>query len=425
MNTVSRKNLFILSFTLLVVMLGYGMVMPIMPFYIEHFGAGGTELGWLMSTYSLMQLICAPIWGILSDRYGRKPILAIGVLGYAITLFMFGLAKTFAMLFIARSLSGILSSATMPTAMAYIGDNTPQKEKSKGMGQLGAMVGVGVILGPLMGGYLSTDSLSLPFFVGSGLATFALLLVIFLLPESKPASSSTGELLLSNEQTSTLQPDSTNPEQKRPRVIDIYLRVILSPAGILLLLIFMMSFGMTNFQGMIGLYAVDKFAFNTKQVGAIWMVMGIMLILVQGGLTGPLSQKLGELTLIRIGLFGGAIGFVLVALAVNYTTTLLAIGFFIFTLALIGPALNSYISNFAGEHQGTVMGLNSAFTSLGRVVGPLWGGYIYDINNAYPFFSGAATLLLGLLVSFIGLQKQITGSTTREQDQVEDNGEHP
>lgn len=407
MNTVSRKNLFILSFTLLVVMLGYGMVMPIMPFYIEHFGAGGTELGWLMSTYSLMQLICAPIWGVLSDRYGRKPILAIGVLGYAITLFMFGLAKTFAMLFIARSLSGILSSATMPTAMAYIGDNTPQKEKSKGMGQLGAMVGVGVILGPLVGGFLSTDSLSLPFFVGSGLAFISLLLVIFLLPESKPASFSTGKLSPSNGQTSTLQPDSTNPEQKRPRVLDIYLRVILSPAGILLLLIFMMSFGMTNFQGMIGLYAVDKFAFNTKQVGAIWMVMGIILILVQGGLTGPLSQKLGELTLIRIGLFGGAIGFVLVALAVNYTTTLLAIGFFIFTLALIGPALNSYISNFAGEHQGTVMGLNSAMTSLGRVIGPLWGGYIYDINIAYPFFSGAATLLLGMLVSFIGLQKQV------------------
>jgi len=425
MNTVSRKNLFILSFTLLVVMLGYGMVMPIMPFYIEHFGAGGTELGWLMSTYSLMQLICAPIWGILSDRYGRKPILAIGVLGYAITLFMFGLAKTFAMLFIARSLSGILSSATMPTAMAYIGDNTPQKEKSKGMGQLGAMVGVGVILGPLVGGFLSTDSLSLPFFVGSGLATLALLLVIFLLPESKPASASTGELLPSNGQTSTLQPDSTNPEPKRPRVLDIYLRVILSPAGILLLLIFMMSFGMTNFQGMIGLYAVDKFAFNTKQVGAIWMVMGIMLILVQGGLTGPLSQKLGELTLIRIGLFGGAIGFALVALATNYSTSLLAIGFFIFALALIGPALNSYISNFAGEHQGTVMGLNSAFTCLGRVVGPLWGGYIYDINITYPFFSGAATLLLGMLVSFIGLQKQITGSMTREQDQVDDNGEHP
>src|SRR5512147_328056 len=194
MNTSHRKNLFILSFTMLVVMLGYSMAMPLLPFYIERFGVGGTELGWLMSTYSLMQLLCAPIWGIISDRYGRKPILAIGVLGYTITLFLFGLANNFTTLFLARTLSGILSSATQPTALAYIGESTEQKEKSKGMGQLGAMVGLGVILGPLFGGLLSTDSLSLPFFIGSGLAFVAFLLVIFLLPESKAPASSTAKM---------------------------------------------------------------------------------------------------------------------------------------------------------------------------------------------------------------------------------------
>jgi DHA1 family multidrug resistance protein-like MFS transporter len=385
MNTVSRKNLFILSFTLLVVMLGYSMAMPLLPFYIENFGVGGMELGWLMSTYSLMQLIFAPVWGILSDRHGRKPILAIGILGYAITLFLFGLARSFLMLFLARSLSGILSSATMPTAMAYVGENTEQNVKSKGMGQLGAMVGLGVILGPLMGGLLSTDSLSLPFFVGSGLAFLALLLVIFWLPESH-----------------TLQP-ATDTRAAPTR--DIYLRLVLSPAGILLLLIFIMSFGMTNFQGMIGLYVVDKFAFTTRQVGTIWMVMGAVMIVSQGVLVGPLTDKLGEQALIKIGLAGGAIGFILVAVAVNYITTLLALGAFILPLALIGPALNSYISNFAGEYQGTVMGLNSAATSLGRVVGPLWGGYLYDINIEYPFFSGAMTLMIGLLVNVLAFRK--------------------
>src|SRR5512145_3337274 len=125
------------------------------------------------------------------------------------------------MLFIARSLSGILSSATMPTAMAYIGDNTPQKEKSKGMGQLGAMAGVGIIIGPLMGGLLSTDSLSRPFFIGSGLAFVAFLLVIFLLPESKPALLSGEALSPSQEQISSLGTDSAKPEPKRPRVFDI------------------------------------------------------------------------------------------------------------------------------------------------------------------------------------------------------------
>lgn len=401
MLTASRRNLFILSFTLLVVMLGYSMAMPLLPFYIERFGVGGTELGWLMSTYSLMQFICAPVWGVLSDRYGRKPILAVGVLGYTLTLFLFGLAQSFIMLFLARSLSGILSSATMPTAMAYVGESTEEKQKSQGMGQLGAMAGVGVIIGPLVGGLLSTDSLSLPFFIGSGLALLAFLLVVFVLPESKPESSPTGGRPVAGEPTATSAETSQSP-----RTRDIYLYVLFSPAGILLLLIFIMSFGMTNFQGMIGLYAVDKFAFNTQQVGSIWMVMGVVLIVAQGVLVGPLTKKFGDLNMIKIGLLGGAIGYVLVALASDYITTLLALGFFILAVALIGPALNSYISNFAGKYQGTVMGLNSAFTSLGRVAGPLWGGFIYDINIDYPFFSGATTLLLGLLVSLLGIQKQ-------------------
>ena len=385
MNAASRKNLFILSFTLLVVMLGYGMVLPIIPFYIEMLGAGGRELGWMMSTYSLMQLICAPLWGVLSDRIGRKPVLTIGVLGYAISLLMFGLANSFWMLFFARTLSGILSSATMPTAMAYIGDHAPEKERSGGMGQLGAAMGVGIVVGPLLGGFLSEDSLSFPFFIGAGLAFLASLLVIMILPESRlPAPAA---------------------DQRTRLTLATFRQTFLSPVGILLLLIFVMSFGLTSFQGITGLYVIDKFAFDTKQVGAIWMVMGGTLIVVQGALTGPITRRFGEAFLIRLGLAGGALGFIAMSLAVNYGTTLLALGFFTLALALIGPALNAHISRFAGERQGTVMGLNSAATSLGRVIGPLWAGYLYEINIEFPYMSGAAALALGLLVSWFGLQK--------------------
>jgi DHA1 family multidrug resistance protein-like MFS transporter len=372
-----------LSFTLLVVMLGYGMVLPIMPFYIEKLGAGGRELGWLMATYSLMQLIFAPFWGVLSDRVGRKPILTIGVLGYAIALFLFGLATQFWMLFLARTLSGILSSATMPTAMAYISDSAPEKERGGGMGQLGAAMGVGVVVGPLVGGLLSTHSLSLPFFVGAGMAFVAFLLVIFVLPESHARQAAA---------------------RQKPLLDRVALRqTFLSPAGIVLLLIFIMSFGMTSFQGIMGLYVVDKFSFDTRQVGAIWMVMGSMLILIQGWLTGPLTRRFGELPLIFAGLAAGALGFFGLSMAYDYLTTLLAVGFFTLALALIGPALNAYLSSFAGDQQGTLMGLNSAATSLGKVVGPLWAGYLYEINIEYPFFSGAAALFLSLLVFVAGI----------------------
>lgn len=385
MKSTGRKNLLILSFTLLVVMLGYGIAMPMLPFYVEEFGVGGTEFGWMMSSYSFMQLICAPIWGALSDRFGRKPILSIGVLGYALAFFLFGMAKSFVMLFIARSLSGLLSSATSPTALAFIGDNAPQKEKSKDMGQLGAMMGIGVILGPILGGLLSVHSLALPFFCGSGLAFLAFLLVLFCLPESRPE---------------TRQAEKTGENRMTPAgTLRIYLKVLLSPAGILLLLVFIMSFGLTNFQNMIGLYAVDKFNLGTGQVSAIWVVMGVMMIAVQGGLTGWLSKKIGELALIRLGLLGGALGFTLVALAGDYTGLMLALAVFMLALSLVSPALSAYISNFAGERQGALMGLYSAFNSLGKVAGPLWGGYIYDINIDYPFYSGAFTLAVGLVVS--------------------------
>src|SRR5512142_574711 len=181
---VSRKNTLILGFTLLVVMLGYGMIQPIIPFLITALGASGRDLGILASVYAAMQLVCAPFWGTLSDRIGRKPVLLIGVLGYAIAMFVFGLSTRFWMLFVARTVSSVLSSAAMPTAMAYLSDNLPEKKRGGAMGQLGAAVGLGVVLGPLLGGLLSTDSLSLPFFVGSALALVALVLVCILLPES-------------------------------------------------------------------------------------------------------------------------------------------------------------------------------------------------------------------------------------------------
>ncbi|MHC1781796.1 MAG: MFS transporter [Anaerolineaceae bacterium] len=374
----------ILSFTLLVVMLGYGMILPVMPFYIEHFGAGGAEMGWLMSAYALMQLIFAPVWGIVSDRVGRKPILMLGVLGYALTLLLMGLAQTFWMLFAARVLSGVLSAAALPTAMAYVGDQTPEAERGSGMGQLGAAMGVGVVAGPLLGGFLSEDALSLPFFIGSGIAFLALVLVFFLLPElrvRKPA------------------------ESKKIPPLKAALQALSGPAGLLLLVIFVLSFGLTGFQGIGGLYVVKKFGFDTRQVGSMWMVMGAILVVGQGLLTGPLIRRFGERLMILAGMAGGAAGFIGMTIATDYWTTLLALSLFTLSLAVGTPALNAALSRMAGENQGTMMGLNSAAASLGKVGGPLWSGYLFDINIEYPYLSGAAVLLIDLLISLVVWRK--------------------
>lgn len=385
--TDSRKNALILGFTLLVVMLGYGMIQPIIPFLVTKLGASGRDLGILASVYAAMQLVCAPFWGTLSDRIGRKPVLLIGVLGYAIAMFIFGLSTRFWMLFVARTFSGVLSSATMPTAMAYLSDNLPEKKRSGAMGQLGAAMGLGVVLGPLLGGLLSKDSLSLPFFVGSGLALLALLLVYVLLPESHPVAATAEPKKAKNFwRWSVIKP------------------ILLSPAGMLMLLVFIMSFGMTNFQSIAGLYLLKKFSYDTRQVSAVWMVIGAVMLLSQGLLTGPLSKRLGEVMVIRMGLLVGMLGFAALLFASDFAVILITSGVFILGVALIGPALNAYLSAFAGEHQGALMGLNTAFASLGRVFGPLWAGFMFDVNMSYPFITGALTLLVGLVFSIVGLK---------------------
>lgn len=394
----TRKNTLILGFTLLVVMLGYGMILPILPFLIQKLGASGFDLGVLASTYAAMQLVCAPVWGTLSDRIGRKPVMLIGIFGYAVAMFIFGISTRFWMLFLARTASGVLSSAAMPTAMAYLTDNLPEKKRSGAMGQLGAAVGLGVVLGPMLGGLLSTDSLSLPFFIGSGLALLALLFVYLFLPETHPSQSS--------EKTQKAENFWRWPVLKK---------ILFSPAGMLLFLVFIMSFGMTNFQNISGLYVVDKFQFDTRQVGAIWMVAGGVMLVGQGVLTGLLAKYVGEVMVVRLGLLLGALGFAALLLANGFVSILVLSGIFMLAVALIGPALNAYLSSFGGEHQGALMGLNMAFASLGRVFGPLWAGFIYDINIAYPFASGAVILFAGFVFSLLGLRAVNPGTTEKAE----------
>ena len=270
----SKRNLYILTFILFVVMLGYGIIIPILPFYIEGMGAGGMELGLLVASYAVMRLIFGPIWGSLSDRIGRKPVLLVGILGYAVTMVWFGLANTLWMLFAARILSGMLSSATAPTTMAFIGDSTPEKERGGGMGLLGAAGGVGTIIGPVLGGFLAGESLAIPFFLAAGLSVLSLLLAAAFLPESLPV-------------------EARQSNQGKNRLIDLkgWVRAIDSPIGVLLLLTFISTSGLMIFANVFGLYALEKFDFGPDDVGVMMMVLGMVSALAQGVLAGPLTKK--------------------------------------------------------------------------------------------------------------------------------------
>jgi DHA1 family multidrug resistance protein-like MFS transporter len=388
MGASNHRQIIILFFTLVVVMLGFGMVIPIMPFLIESMGASGSVLGLLMATFALMQLIFSPVWGSLSDRIGRKPVLMIGVFGFGVTMVLFGLSTQLWMLFAARALSGILSSATMPTAMAYIGDSTSEEDRGGGMGVVGAAMGLGMVLGPGIGGLLAGENLAVPFFIAGVLSFLAMALIMAFLPESLPKEE----------------------RQKSGQVQFINLgelwQALKSPIGILLFMAFLLSFGLTAFEAIFGLYALTRFDYGPQRVGTILMVVGFVSAAVQMSLTGPLTKRWGEAAVIKVSLLLSVVGFPLMLLANSFLTILLTSGFFMLGVSLLRPAVSSLISRQATVGQGVAMGLNNSFQSMGRIVGPIWAGFIFDLDLRYPYLSGSVVMLVGLIVSLFTVRQE-------------------
>jgi DHA1 family multidrug resistance protein-like MFS transporter len=389
----SNKNVIILSFALVIVSLGFGMVIPIFPFYIERFGGGGKELGLLVAVAALTELVFGPVWGSLSDRVGRKPILMLGMLGYGLSSLLFGLATELWMLYAARALSGVLSAATASTAMAYIGDSTSDEDRGGGMGFLGAAGGLGLILGPGFGGWLGAFSIATPFFAAAGISLVTMLLILFLLPESLPAQAR--------------QPGDR--KIKTMRLGELW-RALFSPIGILLFMAFLASFGLANFEAVFGLYALEKFSYGPERVGVILAVVGLVST-VGKVFTGALTRRWGDASVIKTSLFAGSIGFLVLLLANTYPTILLATGFFVLSKTFLRPSVLSLTSQRATIGQGAAMGLSNSFMSLGRIIGPLWAGFAFDVNFNYPYLSGAVILFIGFLISLVWVTQGVKEAT--------------
>jgi DHA1 family multidrug resistance protein-like MFS transporter len=396
----SSKMLIVLFITLVIIMMGFGMVIPVIPFLIEAFGAKGSDLGFLMAVYALMQLIFSPIWGEISDRYGRRPVLLLGLVGNGLSMLFMGLANSLWMLFAARALAGLLASATLPTSYAYVGDTTSKEDRGGGMGIIGAALGVGMVLGPGFSGLLAEQSLSLPFFAGAGLSVFAIAVVYFFLPESLPAE-----------------------QRKATTTIDLKTQFggmwdsLWGPLGFLMFLAFLISFGMTNFEGIFGLYMANRFNYGPKEVGLTLTVVGLVSAAVQGGLTGPATKRFGEVNVIKVSLIASAVGFVAMLGAYNTTTILLSVAFFVFSNSMIRPGVSSLISKRATIGQGIAMGLNNSFMSLGRVVGPVLAGTLFDIDLRLPYLSGGVVTFVGFLLCLV-LLKAIPEEDEAEEEAI-------
>lgn len=408
-NKQQRGPIMILFASLVIVMLGFGIVVPILPFYATHFNASGQALGFLMAIYSIMQFIFAPVWGKLSDRIGRKPVLLIGLIGYALSFGLMGLSQDYLQLLVSRSLAGILSSATLPTALAFIADTTSTNNRSSGMGLMGAAMGLGMIFGPMIGGGLThvgvtaplatwmqfaTDAesgallnLSLPFFAAALLALLTIPFVIIKLPESLHKDHRVDHRGVVG--------------QSRLKQIT---GALSGPMGFLFVMAFLLAFALANFEAIFGLYSKDQFGLGPSEVGMLLGMIGVLSVIQQGVMIGPLTRKIGEERVLRWGLIVSVIGFVGLAIIPGVWMMVLFSAIFNVGNALLRPSVASLISQRAETGQGVAMGLENSFMSLGRAVGPIWAGSIYDVHMTWPFWSGAILQVMALAISFFYLK---------------------
>lgn len=401
-NKPSKKVLVIAFMTIFLDLLGFGIIIPIQPFYAKSFGATATVVTLLGASYSVMQFFFSPFWGGLSDKVGRRPIILFSIVISAIGHFMFAMASMnilpisgLATLFVARMIAGF-GNANIGTAQAIIADVTTAENRSTGMALIGVAFGLGFLFGPAVGGYLGGISPAMPFWVAGGLAVANWIFAFFMLSETKTA-------------------DSTH--KTRP-IFDIKLfkrsRNYHNVASILwITLIYTTAFALM--EQAIALYIEAVWITDTtlgvdeRIEAAGWktanylVIVGVTAIIVQGGLVRPLTKKFGEVWMTRVGialiclaiagipLLGDGGNFLLFCI----TAVVMACG-----TGLLNPAKTALISRGApDDEQGSILGLNQSFSAMGRMLGPIFSGMLFEWFIGAPFFSSAGLLLIGLLVS--------------------------
>lgn len=376
----------ILFLIVFVDLVGFGLVIPLLPFYAERFGASPLQMTLLFAVYSLMSMLAAPFWGRLSDRVGRRPVLMASMAAAALAYLWLGLASRLWMVFAARAFAGICAG-NIAAAQAYIADATPPEKRARGMGMIGAAFGLGFIIGPVIGGIvagsdLKTADLATPGFIAAGLSAAALLGVVFLLRESVSAGSRAGET--------------------RGRVAALRAALRQPMLGRLLAVFFLVILAFSGMETTFAWWAIDQFGWGPRPIGFVFFYVGLLSAAMQGGLIGPLTRRFGEERLMLGGIVLIALGLLVLPFAreialLIVATTLLALG-----MGAMQPSLNSLISRRAApERQGEVMGVAQSVGALSRVLGPIIAGALFSgLGHNSPFLWGALLVAVALLTGW-------------------------
>lgn len=381
----------ILFLVVFIDLMGFGLIIPLLPFYAEYFQASPDVVGMVMATYSFTQFLAAPMWGRLSDRVGRRPVLLVSLAGTVVAYIGLGLVDSLWMLFAARALGGAMAG-NIAAAFAYVADVTTPDNRARGMGMIGAAFGLGFIAGPAIGGILAgpdpiNADYQTPAFAAAGLSIAALALAAARLKESLAPEMRARALV------------------KRSRWLQFRDVLGRPKVGLLIALSFLATFVFAGMETTFAMWSRRQFGWGPEQNGYLFASVGFLAAAIQGGLVGRLAGTFGEARLITHGAVSLAAGMVLLPFSDSLIVLAASMILMVYGFSIINPSLNSLISLQVGKNeQGSVFGVSRSATTFARVVGPIWAGFLFaTLGKDWPYFGGAlvmaAVVILSLRIS--------------------------
>lgn len=378
MKSKSQKlALALLLSNIFITFVGISLVIPVLPSLMNELSISGTVVGNMVAAFALAQLIASPFTGKWTDKYGRKIMIIVGLSLFSFSELLFGIGKSLEMLFLSRILGGVSGACIMPAITAFIADITSESERPKALGYMSAAINTGFIVGPGIGGFLAEFGIRVPFFAASILGAIVAIASIFLLKEPERLEQ---------------------PDNKKGQKIG-WKRIFMPMYFVSFIIIFLSTFSLTSFESLFSLFVDHKFGFTPRDIAIIITGSGTVGAIAQILLFDRLTKRLGEIMVVRLSLIFSALLVFVMTIVNSYWSILLICCIVFVGFDLVRPGITSYLSKIAGDEQGFVGGMNSMFTSIGNIFGPIIGGFLFDINLNFPFYFATIILVICITIA--------------------------
>lgn len=394
MSGEQRKKIIILMINMFIAVGSFGIIIPILPAYLQSINQGGTAAGLMIAIFAGAQLIFSPIAGKWSDQYGRRKMIIYGLAGLTLSMFIFYAVNSIWLLYASRVIGGVGAALLIPAIFAYVADITTMEQRAKGNSLVSAAMSLGIVIGPGLGGFLADFGLKIPFLVSALVSLVAVLFSMMLLENSETEEATAARAAI----------------QDNESMVSKLARSVKMPYFIPLVITLVMSFGLMAYESVLGLFLDKQYGATPQQIALMVTATGIVSVIVQLFLVDRIVRTFGEVAVLNIFIGVAALGFLLSLFTGSYSLFFVISLIIFLATSILRPVLNTLISKMAGNEQGFAMGMNNAYMSIGNVLGPTLAGVLFDVQIMYPFVLGLVLLLVTLGITIVWQKRTLKHS---------------